>query len=148
MAKKQDKPLTEKGKRGRKRKIENPEEMRERAYQYFSECEQKKTSPNFAGLALFLGLSSKTQINEYYNNFPEFREVIDEIKSYIESIYLDKLESKEYATAGIIFNLKCNFGYSDKQKEDDDKVNNMASALSTAMDIIKNQSINNEKKSK
>lgn len=143
MAKKQDK-IIEKKKAGRKRKIESPEEMRERAYQYFSECEQKEKSPNYAGLALALGLSSKTQINEYYNNFPEFREVIDEIKSYIESIYLDKLECKEYATAGIIFNLKCNFGYNDRQQEESEKVNNMASALSAAIDIIKNQSMNNE----
>lgn len=143
MAKKQDK-ITEKKTAGRKRKIESPEEMRERAYQYFSECEQKDKSPNYAGLALFLGLSSKTQINEYYNNFPEFREVIDELKSYIESIYLDKLESKDYATAGIIFNLKCNFGYNDKQQEESEKINNMASALSFAIDIIKNQSMNNE----
>lgn len=139
MAKKQDK-ITEKKKVGRKRKIESPEEMRERAYQYFIECEQKYKSPNYAGLALFLGLSSKTQINEYYNNFPEYKDTIDEIKSYIENIQLEKLESKEYATAGIIFNLKCNFGYNDRQQEESEKVNNMASALSVAMDIIKNQS--------
>lgn len=144
MAKKQDKSLIEKEKRGRKRLIKSPAEMQERAEQYFIECEEQGKSPNIAGLTLFLGFSHRTQIAQYYNDFPEYKEVIDYIKTYMESIQLENLENKEKATAGIIFNLKCNFGYNDRQQEESEKVNNMASALSAAMDIIKNQSMNNE----
>lgn len=136
MAKKQEKTQEEKSKRGRKRLIESPDEMQERAEQYFRECEQNGKSPNIAGLTLYLGFSHRQQINEYYNNFPEYKKVIDFIRTYIESIQLEKLENKEYATAGIIFNLKCNFGYNDKQATDE-TVKELSSSLINAINKLK-----------
>lgn len=144
MARKQDKLLTDKKKCGRKRIVSSPEEMQDRAEQYFTNCEQKGYTPNIAGLALYLGFTDRKMISEYFNKYPEFQEVIGYIKLYMEDKLLIKLENKETATAGVIFNLKCNFGYNDKQQEESEKINNMASALSTAMKIIENQSINNE----
>lgn len=144
MAKKSNKPVLQNKKVSKKRLIKSPEEMEERAIEYFNYCNEENKLPNVAGLMLFMGFTDRRMLSQYDNEYPDYREIISWIRLYLENANVEMLANKDYSTAGIIFNLKCNHDYNDKQQEENEKVNNMASALSVAMDIIKNQSMNNE----
>lgn len=144
MAKKSNKPVLQNKKVSKKRLIKSPEEMEERAIEYFNYCNEENKLPNVAGLMLFMGFTDRRMLSQYDNEYPDYREIISWIRLYLENANVEMLANKDYSTAGIIFNLKCNHDYNDKQQEESEKVNNMASALSVAMDIIKNQSMNNE----
>ena len=51
----------------------------------------------------------------------------------MESQAIDMLTDKSYATTGVIFNLKCSFGYSDKQTAVKD---DMAQLMQNAKKLI------------
>ena len=100
---------------GKNRKYKNAEEMRVLVEEYFNICNQNKIPYTMSGLARHLGLSRKTLL-EYKKKYGgEYADVIEEAKTRIEEFVETCLFKKNIAT-GVIFNLKNNFGWADKQE--------------------------------
>ena len=115
--------------RGRPAKYENPEEMQKLIVEYFNECEKEGKKPTVSGLGYVLGMSRK-QLLEYENcidnenlfaRFDDsvklgFRNTIRSAKRFIESCLEDKLINGSTTPIGLIFALKNNYGWVDKQE--------------------------------
>ena len=100
---------------GKNRKYKNADEMRVLVEEYFNICNQNKIPYTMSGLARHLGLSRKTLL-EYKKKYGgEYADVIEEAKTRIEEFVETCLFKKSIAT-GVIFNLKNNFGWADKQE--------------------------------
>lgn len=106
---------------GRPLKFDNCLDLDGMCHLYFEECEDNKKHPTVSGLAYFLDVDRKTITN--YSNREEFFPTIKRAKAYIES-YLEQWLYGNNVT-GTIFNLKNNFGWTDKlgleHGEDPDK---------------------------
>ena len=115
--------------RGRPAKYENPEEMQKLIVEYFNECEKEGKKPTVSGLGYVLGMSRK-QLLEYENcidnenlfaRFDDsvklgFHNTIKDAKRFIESCLEDKLINGSTTPIGLIFALKNNYGWVDKQE--------------------------------
>ena len=114
--KKRTKPApipTEPKKAGRKRTFETPDEMEIQIDEYFVKCENEMIPITMTGLAVSLGLTRKSLCD--YKQREGFSDLIEYAKSRVEEkmeIYL--LTSK--SPTGVIFNLKNNFGWTDKSE--------------------------------
>ena len=114
---------------GRPPKYDNPEEMQKIIVEYFNECAAEGKKPTVSGLGYVLGLSRK-QLLEYENcidrenvfdRFDDtvklgFRNTIKDAKRFIESCLEDKLINGTSTPIGLIFALKNNYGWVDKQE--------------------------------
>ena len=114
---------------GRPPKYDNPEDMQKLIVKYFNECEREGKKPTVSGLGYVLGLTRK-QILEYENcidndnvfaRFDDatklgFRNSIKDAKRFIESCLEDKLINGNTTPIGLIFALKNNYGWVDKQE--------------------------------
>lgn len=114
---------------GRPPKYDNPEDMQKIIVKYFNECDKEGKKPTVSGLGYVLGLSRR-QILEYENcidsddvfkRFDDnvklgFRNSIKEAKRFIESCLEDKLINGSTTPIGLIFALKNNYGWVDKQE--------------------------------
>jgi hypothetical protein len=107
---------------------ETPEAMREKINEYFQTFGPAAGSfrPTVAGLAYHLGFSSRGTLNEYEKQ-SDFSDTIKRAKTVIEGA----LESRLYdaAPAGVIFNLKNNFGWQDRQVQELDVPQHVKDAL-------------------
>lgn len=115
--------------RGRPPKYENPEDMQKLIVEYFNECEAEGKKPTVSGLGYILGLTRR-QILEYENcidndnvfaRFDDsvklrFRNTIKDAKAFIENCLEDKLINGNTTPIGLIFALKNNYGWVDKQE--------------------------------
>lgn len=106
---------------GRPPVFETPEQMADAINKYFStdalleDAEGRSIfAPTMTGLARAIGLSRQSLCN-----YAEKSEFLDTIKE-ARSIVAEALEQKLYGSAvtGVIFNLKNNFGWKDKQEID------------------------------
>ena len=114
---------------GRPPKYDNPEDMQKIIVKYFNQCDKEGKKPTVSGLGYVLGLSRR-QILEYENcidsddvfkRFDDnvklgFRNSIKEAKRFIESCLEDKLINGSTTPIGLIFALKNNYGWVDKQE--------------------------------
>ena len=114
---------------GRPPKYDNPEDMQKLIVEYFNECEAEGKKPTVSGLGYILGLTRR-QILEYENcidndnvfaRFDDsvklrFRYTIKDAKAFIESCLEDKLVNGNTTPIGLIFALKNNYGWVDKQE--------------------------------
>lgn len=99
--------------------MDNPEEVRERIFQYFGLCADNGIKPSVAGLALAFG-KNRQRMCEYMNGK---RQIAKDSLEWIEKAYAFlnmQLEcwmndNKINAVAGI-FQAKANFGYQDTQR--------------------------------
>lgn len=124
--------------RGRPRKISEKEELENKIKNYFEECDRNKEPYTITGLCIALDICRDT-LSEYMKK-DEFSDTIKKAKLKVEN-YLEKHLITDSSTTGIIFNLKNNFGWSDKQQiEHSGNVNNPFSELSTEelRQLIKN----------
>lgn len=103
----------EKNKGGRPLKYETVEELNEAISKYFAECDMFEEPYTITGLALALDVDRKTLNN--YAERDEFFPTIKKAKLRVEN-YLEKRLIKDTSTTGIIFNLKNNFDWKDKQE--------------------------------
>ncbi|MGN1358679.1 MAG: terminase small subunit [Bacilli bacterium] len=115
--------------KGRPPKYENPDDMQKLIVEYFNECEVEGKKPTVSGLGYALGLSRR-QILEYENcidnekvfaGFDDsvklgFRNSIKDAKRFIESCLEEKLINSTSTPIGLIFALKNNYGWVDKQE--------------------------------
>lgn len=114
--------------RGRPAKYEDPKEMQKVIQEYFDECSKEGKRPTVTGLAYIIGTDRKTLLR--YENNEEcgwltqyddsvrvgFRDTIKDAKRFIESQYEDGLINDGKTPIGLIFTLKNNYGWVDKQE--------------------------------
>jgi hypothetical protein len=105
--------------RGRPMKFKSPQEIEKLADEYFKMCDEKGKPYTITGLAIALDTDRKTLLN--YEEKDGFFPTIKKIKQKVENYAEEKLFNGNN-TAGVIFNLKNNYGWVDKQ-EIDTKVN-------------------------
>ncbi|NLC96895.1 MAG: hypothetical protein GX675_04940 [Erysipelotrichaceae bacterium] len=79
---------------------------------YFDECYVTDKIPNVLGLALHLKISRDTLCQ--YQKKNGYSKVVIKAKEIIEEHKIQKLYTSKNAT-GVIFDLKCNHGWQDKQ---------------------------------
>ena len=96
-----------------KKKYRTHKDLEKMAENYFAEQEELNKPCSIAGISYFMGFADKSEFLELEKD-EEFAPVINRIKLKIESQAIEMVTDKSYATTGVIFNLKCSFGYSDK----------------------------------
>lgn len=96
-----------------KKKYRTHKDLEKMAENYFAEQNELNKPCSIAGISYFMGFADKSEFLELEKD-EEFAPVINRIKLKIESQAIEMLTDKSYATTGVIFNLKCSFGYSDK----------------------------------
>ncbi len=105
--------MKEKHPGGRPPKYKTKEEMQERIDKYFNECDNKHEPYTVTGLAMALDIDRRTLLN--YSDKDEFFPTIKKAKLRVEN-YLEKRLINDSSTTGIIFNLKNNYDWKDKQE--------------------------------
>lgn len=99
--------------RGRPNKISSKKELENKIDKYFKECDNKSEPYTITGLCITLDICRDT-LSEYAKK-EEFSDTIKKAKLRVEN-YLEKHLITDNGTTGIIFNLKNNFGWKDKQE--------------------------------
>ena len=99
---------------GRPLKYTSVEDMQKDIDKYFAECDEKQKPYTVSGLAYALGTNRQTLIN--YEDKSEFFDTIKGAKARIELFNEEMLYNKDVSTTGVIFNLKNNYGWKDKQE--------------------------------
>lgn len=98
---------------GRPPKYTSKEEIEFKINKYFFECDTNDEPYTITGLAIALDMSRQDLIN--YSKKEEFFDTIKKAKMKCEN-YLEKKLITEGPATGIIFNLKNNYGWKDKQE--------------------------------
>lgn len=101
---------------GRPMKYKTKEELQKVIDKYFMECDRDKKPYTVTGLALALDLDRKALIT--YGEKEEFSNTIKKAKAKVERWLEENLVSGQGNATGIIFNLKNNYGYKDRQELD------------------------------
>ena len=99
---------------GRPLKYKSVEDMQKDIEQYFAECDEKQKPYTVSGLAYALGTTRRTLLD--YQEKDEYSHTIKSAKAKIERFNEEMLYSKDVSTTGVIFNLKNNYGWKDKQE--------------------------------
>lgn len=99
--------------RGRPKKYTEADEMQQKIDLYFKLCDKHNKPYTLSGMALMLGMDRKSLLN--YSKDDNFFPTIKKAKAKVEQ----QLEENLYRlgnNSGVIFNLKNNFGWEDKQE--------------------------------
>lgn len=99
---------------GRPCKFKSVEEMQKAIDEYFNYCDENKKPYTVSGLAYALDTSRKVLLE--YQEKDEFSNTIKKAKARIERFNEELLYSKDVPTVGVIFNLKNNYDWKDKQE--------------------------------
>ena len=103
--------------------------MQQKIDKYFNECDKKNEPYTVTGLCLALDICRDT-LSEYVKD-KKFSDTIKKAKLKVEN-YLEKHLITDSSTTGIIFNLKNNFGWKDKQElSHSGSINNPFEGMST-----------------
>ena len=100
---------------GRPLKFKDAKEIEDKAEEYFKYCDEHDKPYTMTGLAIALDTDRKTLLN--YGNKEDFFLTLKKIKSRVEN-YAEEQLYRNGNTAGVIFNLKNNYGWVDKQEVD------------------------------
>ena len=101
---------------GRPKLFKTPEELEEKINTYFYQCKEEERPYTMSGLAFALGIDRKTLIN--YGKDEEFFPTIKRARDFVEQYVEERLLTQSGVTTGVIFNLKNNFDWKDKQEID------------------------------
>lgn len=91
-------------------------ELQEKIDYYFDECKRMLKPYTVSGLASYLKIDRRTLIN--YSEKEEFFPTIKNAKVKIEAYAAEQLFRTNGQVAGIIFNLKNNYDWTDKQEHE------------------------------
>ena len=108
---------------GRPLKFDSVEEMQKAIDKYFAECDEKQKPYTVSGLAYALNTTRRTLLD--YEEKDEYSHTIKKAKTKIELFNEEMLYSKDVSTTGVIFNLKNNYGWKDKQEIEADVKNDV-----------------------
>ena len=111
-----------KNKIGRPRKYTNVEELQDLIDEYFKMCDDNHRPYTITGLALYLDMDRKSLLRYEKEYDDEFCHTIKKAKERVQE-FVECCLFKKGITAGVIFNLKNNFGWQDKQEVDTNSVN-------------------------
>lgn len=100
---------------GRPLKFSSPEELLERAYEYFDETLEKGQPITITGLAMALDTSRETLMDYEEKRGDQFSDAVKKVKLVCENYAERKLFGSN--PTGAIFALK-NYGWKDKQEID------------------------------
>lgn len=92
------------------------EELDKDIQKYFDNCNKDKRPYTMSGLAYALGMDRRTLIN--YGKDEKFFHSIKRAKEFVEQSLEERLISTSGVATGIIFNLKNNYDWKDKQEVD------------------------------
>lgn len=106
--------MSEKHAGGRPPKYKTEREINKKINEYFAKCDLTDEPYTITGLCIALNITRET-LNEYSKN-KKFSDTIKKAKLKVEN-YLEKHLITDNSTTGIIFNLKNNFGWKDKQEK-------------------------------
>lgn len=99
---------------GRPLKFNSAEEMQTAINQYFAKCDAEDRPYTVSGLAVALDTTRRTLLD--YEEKDEYSHTIKKAKAKIEAYNEEMLYNKNIPTTGVIFNLKNNYGWKDKQE--------------------------------
>lgn len=108
--------MNEKHAGGRPLKYKTKEELQEKIDRYFMECDRDKKPYTVTGLAMAMDMTRQELIN--YGNREEFIDTVKKAKLKVERWLEENLITGQGNATGIIFNLKNNYGYKDRQEID------------------------------
>lgn len=103
----------EKNKGGRPRLYETPENMEEVIEKWIMYCDINKKPLTMTGLANVLGMDRRSLVD--YAHRDEFTPVIKRARAKVQQ-YLEEQLVQGKNAAGLIFNLKNNFGWTDERR--------------------------------
>lgn len=118
---------------GRPLKYDSVEKMQKDIDKYFEECDEKKEPYTVSGLAYALDTNRTTLLN--YEEREEFFNTIKKAKAKIEAFNERMLYSKDVPTVGVIFNLKNNYNWKDKQEIEADINNDVTINIALEDDV-------------
>ncbi len=100
---------------GRPRLFQSTEAFEEKANAYFAQITSDER-PTLAGLCLFMGFCDKESFSNYATYGDEFSRTIKRVQLRIEADRHNRLIGKDTFTPGVIFDLKNNHGWVDRQE--------------------------------
>jgi len=100
---------------GRPRAYKTPKEFETKAGEYFDQLTASQ-HPTLAGLCLFMGFCDKQSFSNYAEYGHEFSLTVKKVQLRMEADRHNRLVGKDTFTPGIIFDLKNNHGWVDKQE--------------------------------
>lgn len=111
-------------------KYTTAEELKDLVEAYFEVSEKTGRPYTMGGLAYFLGMNRNTLCQ--YAKKDEFYEILEDARNRVAAFVEEQLFINP-RTAGVIFNLKNNFGWNDKQEISvSSNSNNALAQLSTS----------------
>ncbi len=102
---------------GRPRKYKTVDELQQLIDEYFEFCDKKKRPYTITGLALYLDMDRKSLLRYEQDYEDEFSHTIKKAKERVQE-FVECCLFKSGIATGVIFNLKNNFGWQDKQSID------------------------------
>ena len=109
--------MSEKNKVGRPRKYKNSEELQHLIDEYFSACDECKRPYTMTGLALYLDMDRRTLLRYEKEYDDEYCITLTRAKERVQE-FVECCLFKKGIAQGVIFNLKNNFGWEDRQEVD------------------------------
>ena len=100
---------------GRPLKYRSKKKLEAAIEEYFRNCDATEKPYTMSGLAVHLGIDRRTLLN--YGSREEFFPTIKKARDKVESYAEEQLYLSSH-TAGVIFNLKNNFGWKDRAEID------------------------------
>lgn len=97
---------------GRPPKFDTPEDMADKAIEYFEDCKESGEKLTVTGLVFFLGFQNRSSMRDYKRK-TEFTPIINKMLLIVENAYEKQLHAGN--VAGSIFALK-NMGWKDKSE--------------------------------
>lgn len=114
---------------GRPLAFKSVEELEAKIQEYFD----NEDLPTMSGLGVHLGVDRKTIVN--YSRKEEYFHTIKKARAVVESFLEKQLYGNQ--VTGVIFNLKNNFGWNDKQQQEITGVNGGAIQTQHTVTFVK-----------